>query len=322
MLTLVGVDRKSDIFTPSSLVCIKDMPAINLTSGCAHGCVYCYARGYSTYPGDNRMIFYKNTLEKLRKELATKRKIPKAVYFSPSSDLFQPVLQVKELGYSVLEFLLSWNIGVAFLTKGIIPDKTMNLLLTHADIVRAQIGIITADERIRSIFEPHAASTEKRLQQMKRLVAGGISVEARLMPILPGITDTSESLNRLFQSIAEAGVKKAAVSTLFLRLGIKNSLKRLVPDRKLVDNLLDFYRSSGRVSVLASHSSVVPLPRMIREIIYSRVGKIADKYSISISICGCMNPDMRGTCNIGGNWQEYSLDAFQVGMFDGRDFMP
>jgi len=319
MVELVGVNRKSVVLSASSLACIKDMPAINLTSGCAHGCVYCYARGYSTYPGDNRVVIYENTLEQVKKELATKRKQPLAVYFSPSSDIFQPVPQVKELGYSILEFLLFRNIGISFLTKGTIPDKTMILLLNNADKVRAQIGIITPDDDIRHKFEPNTASIGKRLKQMKRLVAGGISVEARLMPILPGITDTSELLNRLFQMIADAGVKQAAISTLFLRPGIINSLKRLVPDTQSVNYLLDLYKSSGRIPVHAAHSSVIYLPRSNRKIIYSRVKQVAGRYSIAISICGCMNPDIGGTCNIGGNWQGRSLDVFQVNMFERKN---
>ena len=71
---IVGTRRKSSVLTPSSLACLKDTPAINLTSGCAHGCLYCYARGYSTYPENNRVIIYENILEKIKKELINKRK--------------------------------------------------------------------------------------------------------------------------------------------------------------------------------------------------------------------------------------------------------
>lgn len=307
MIEIIENQRRSNVLVPSSLECLKNTPAINLTSGCAHGCIYCYGRGYSTYPGDNRVIIYENILEKLKKELTSKRKRPTVVYFSPSSDIFQPIPQVKELGYSMLEYLLSRNIGIAFLTKGVIPDKTMILLLNNADKVRAQIGIITPDERLQGILEPHTASINTRIKQMKQLISGGVSVEARLMPILPGITDTYESLYRIFQMISYAGIRKAAISTLFLRPGIINSLKRSVPDRQLVNNLLDLYKSSERIPVRAAHSSVVPLPRSGRDIIYSRVKRIAAEYSIAISICGCMNPDIGGSCNIAGKWESRYL---------------
>ena len=88
----------------SSLACLADVATINLTLGCAHACRYCYARGYSTYPGDGRVVLYSNTLDKLRQELARKRKRPQTVYFSPSCDLFQPVPQVLDsaISYSTI----------------------------------------------------------------------------------------------------------------------------------------------------------------------------------------------------------------------------
>jgi DNA repair photolyase len=189
------------------------MPTVNLTSGCAHGCIYCYTRGYSTHPGEDKVVLYRNTLGKLKEELAHKRRRPQAVYFSPSSDLFQPVPEVLELGYRVLELLFSQGIGVAFLSKGHIPDKTMLLLLSYADRVRAQIGIITLDEYIQRMFEPNTASPGVRIEQIAKLVAGGIATEARLDPVLPGLTDNKDALRQLFS---------AAQVAQFLRRGETN----------------------------------------------------------------------------------------------------
>ena len=128
MVTVISANRRSAVLTPSSLACLSDIPTINLTSGCAHGCLYCYTRGYSGYPGEGRIVVYSNTLAKLREELSRKRKKPPAVYFSPSSDLFQPVPEVLELGYEILEFLFSQQIGVAFLIKGQIPEQHLSLI--------------------------------------------------------------------------------------------------------------------------------------------------------------------------------------------------
>lgn len=202
----------------------------------------------------------------------------------------------------MLEFLLSKGIGVAFLTKGRIPDKTLNLLLNHADKVRAQIGIITHDDNIRRIFEPNAANTGVRFQQMAGMTTGGIATEARIIPILPGITDTPDIIDSLFHAIASTGVTRAAVSTLFLRPAIIGSLRRYISDKVTLEKLLDTYADERRLPVHAGHSSVIPLPRLKREEIYTRFSQIARKYDISLSICGCINPDIGGTCNITGNW--------------------
>ena len=167
MVKVIQTDRRSAVLTPSNLACLSHMPTINLTSGCAHSCVYCYTRGYSTHPGENKVILYRNTLDKLKSELAHKRIKPKAVYFSPSSDLFQPVPEVLELGYHVLDFLFSQDIGVAFLSKGHIPEKTMKLFLDNANKVKAQIGITTLDELLRSLPR---LQTPRPMAELRRLI--------------------------------------------------------------------------------------------------------------------------------------------------------
>ena len=313
MVKVIQTDRRSAVLTPSSLACLAHTPSVNLTSGCAHDCIYCYARGYSVFPGENKIIIYKNILEKLISELMHKKNKPQAVYFSPSSDIFQPVPEVLELSHSILEFLLSRNIGIAFLTKGYIPDKTLDLLLRHADMVRAQIGIITRDDNIRSVFEPNAASISVRLGQMAKMVAGGIAVEARLVPILPGITDGPDSIEHLCAAISGAGIKQAAISTLFLRPSIIASLKRGISDKRTLDNLLSLYKAEKRLLVHAEHSSVIPLSRQKREEIYTHFRRTAGRYDIELSICGCMNPDIGGTCNITGKWPQYGSN---LNLFD------
>jgi DNA repair photolyase len=304
MVNLIWAERKSSVFSSSSLACLTRIPGVNLTSGCAHDCVYCYARGYSIFPGENKVVIYNNILEKLKSELLRKRNKPRAVYFSPSSDIFQPVPEVLELSHSILELLLVKNIGIAFLTKGQIPDSTLRILLNHADKVRAQVGIITHDDNIRKVFEPNAASIDIRLSQIAKMVAGGIVTEARLVPILPGLTDLPDSIDRLCDALSRAGVKHAAISTLFLRPAIVASLKQRILDKGILDSLLSLYKDEKRLAVHAEHCSVIPLPRQRREEIYSHFRQVGWKYGIEMSVCGCMNPDIGGICNISGKWPE------------------
>jgi DNA repair photolyase len=317
MVILIKADRRSAILTPSSIACLSRMPTVNLTSGCAHGCIYCYTRGYSTHPGEDKVVLYRNTLGKLKEELAHKRRRPQAVYFSPSSDLFQPVPEVLELGYRVLELLFSQGIGVAFLSKGHIPDKTMLLLLSYADRVRAQIGIITLDEYIQRMFEPNTASPGVRIEQIAKLVAGGIATEARLDPVLPGLTDNKDALRQLFSALAKVGVKRAAISALFLRHSVVESLKRNIRDREVLHRLLSFYEEARPMTIHAERSSVTALPSAVRAEIYTRIGRAAEEHGIELSICACKNPDLaHGTCNIGGTWPKSSESDAQLNLFD------
>ncbi len=145
-MSVVLVQRKSDVLCRSSLACLADVASINLTTGCAHGCLYCYSLGYANTPQDASVHVYANTATKLREELRRKRNLPRAVYFSPSSDLFQPVREVLDLALEVLSVLFEHRIRVSFLTKGRIPAEHMALLQAHAPLVEAQIGLITLEE--------------------------------------------------------------------------------------------------------------------------------------------------------------------------------
>lgn len=316
MTTVIRAERKSAVLTPSNLQCLSRIPTINLTAGCAIGCIYCYALGYSHHPGEARVVLYENTLDKLRAELARKRNKPRAVYFSPSTDIFQPVPEVLELGHQILDFLLSQDIGVAFVTKGRIPENTMDLLLANPDKVRAQIGLISLDRDLPRIFEPNAASPEVRLSQMSALIAAGVPTVARLAPILPGLTDVPEPMDRLLASIAMTGVQHVAASTLFLRPVIWESIKRSIGgDRERWSTLIGSYKGARRISVRAQYSSVVALPENRRAETYDRVRDLAQKHGLRLSICSCMNPDIgAGTCNITGRWPRLSQPDTQMAL--------
>ncbi len=315
-MTVLRVKRRSSVLTTSSLACLSRMPTINLTAGCAIGCTYCYAVGYSSYPGEGSIALYDNTLELLKSELAHKRSRPRAVYFSPSTDIFQPVPEVLEIGYEILAFLLAEGVGVAFVTKGQIPEGTMRLLLKHPDKVQAQIGLITLNERLLDIFEPGAATPTKRLAQMQTLVGAGIPTVARVSPILPGLTDTPELLNRLMAEVAGTGVRRVAASALFLRRAILESLRRSVSNPALLDPVLAPYDGARRIPVRAEHSGVLALPLSARAEAYERVRDVAVKYGLTMSICACMNPDLaRGTCHIGGTWTGGLQPNSQLALF-------
>jgi len=288
------------------------MPTINLTAGCLHDCAYCYLRGYSIYPGESRIIVYQNTLEALRNELVRRHKKPRAVYFSPSSDLFQPAPEVLELAAAVLRFLLSQGVGVAFLTKGHIPDDTLRLLIDHAELIRAQVGIITLDEGILHAFEVNAPAPRRRLEQMEALIAGGVPTEARLDPILPTLTDAPDSADRLFAALAQVGVRRAATGVLFLRPAIVESLRRNVPDKEMLARLLGAYRERERIGIRANGSSAQTLPPEARRRIFARMREAAAAHNIELSVCACKNPDLaRGSCNIAGTWPRRQACAVQ-----------
>jgi len=317
MTTVIRDNRKSAVLVPSTLRCLSRLPTINLTAGCAHACLYCYARGYSRYPGEGKITLYANTLEKLRHELPRKRKRPKAVYFSSSSDPFQPVPEVLETAFGVFEHLLDNGVGVAFLTKGRIPAMHMALLQAHPTRVHAGIGLATLDRRLCDAFEPNAAPPEVRLRQAEALIAAGIPTQVRLDPILPGLTDDVGLLRDLMDRLGEVGVTRIAVSTAFMRSSIVGSLRRRLSDRRMLDTLLRHYEGGPTLRMHGACTAVTVPRKEIRLAIYARVRRVARACGIATSVCACKNGDIAaGSCHIAGVWPENDPRKQQAELFD------
>jgi DNA repair photolyase len=316
MAQVILAERKSAVLTPSSLACLTHVPTVNLTAGCAHECRYCYARGYLTHPGEGRVTFYINTLAKLQEELRRKRKKPTTVYFSPSSDPFQPIPEVLNMSYDVFKLLLESEIGVTFVTKGQIPERHRNLLATHPPLVQGRIGLITLDSEIAAAFEPSAATPADRLAQAAELIGAHVPIEARLDPILPGVTDGADCLEPLCDALARIGVRTIAASVLFLRPAVIGSLRRHIKDKLMLDRLLDRFASSEPLAIHAGNSRVRALPTAARLEIIDRLKSIAKRYGLEVLVCACKNPDIScGSCHISGRWPPASRGGSQLGLF-------
>ena len=316
MTEVICRERKTAVLTPSSLACLARTPTVNLTAGCAHECRYCYARGYLTHPGEGRVVFYTNTLDKLRSEVQRKRQRPTTVYFSPSSDPFQPVSEVLDMAYGVFQFLLESEIGVAFVTKGVIPERHRRLLAAHAPLVQGRIGLITLDSRIAAMFEPLAATPAERIAQTAKLIHAGVLFEARLDPILPGLSDTEDCLEQLCAALAEIGVRTIAASVLFLRPAVTRSLRRNVEDKDMLDRLLGPFAAGKPLEIHAGNSRVLALPKQSRIEIIERLKSVAQRHGLEVLVCACKNPDIAsGSCHISGRWSPAAREDRQLGLF-------
>ena len=295
-------ERRSAVLSSSDLPCLREVATINVTRGCAHGCLYCYARGYSTYPGDGRVVVYSNLAEKLAAELPRKRKPVRRVYFSPSCDPFQPVDAVRDVTYDLMQWLLRRRISIAFLTKGMVPDRFLDLFAGAQHLVHAQIGITTLDETVASTLEPNAATPEDRVRAIRGLVRLGVHTSARFDPLIPGLTDTDENLTPLLERVAEAGAKSVAVNYLFLRSALRgnllSALHRLTPRAA---ELSDLFSRGANLAMYQHRSLIRVLPTDYRRENYERVKRRAERRGLKVHICGCKNTDITTErCHIAG----------------------
>lgn len=290
MAEIVEVERKSAVLKRPSLPCLNRYHTINLASGCLFGCRYCYARSFRSHPGHDNISFYSNTYEMLERELPRKRDKPELVYFSTACDPFMPEPKILECVFKTMRLLLKNSISILVSTKGHIPNKFLELFAQHTDKVRVQMGITTFNDEVRQIMEPNAASVAERLDSMQRLVELGISVEARMDPLIPELSDTDESFGLLCTQLQRIGIKKAVVSYLYLRehnrwpLNIKlDNWSFSDMAKRLYTHKIENYCSGGSVRISRPD---------YRKAKYARLKQIAAGHQITLGFCTCKNPDL------------------------------
>ncbi len=291
--------RKGPILTPSSLPCLGNMPTINITEGCAHGCLYCYTQGYSNYPGEGRVVAFDNIPALVRAELVRKRHKPKRVYFSPSSDAFQPLREVQDVAYETMSVLLEAGVEVAFLTKGKIQERFLELFSRFSGKVFAQVGITTLDERLQKALEPRAAFPRQRLQAIEDLAQLGIPVRARLDPLVPDLTDTQENLTSLLAELGRRGVRGIAASYMFLRPAFAQRVSETLRQFAGGSCSTDMW-SWRRLADGVGGGQMIDLVK--RREGFGRLEVLAAKHGIDLHVCACKNPDLglKSDCKIAG----------------------
>ena len=297
MVEIVRRKRKSPILTPSTIPCLRQLPTINVTQGCAIGCGYCYIQGYPDYPGKDRVVLYENTADLVREELARKRRKPRRVYFSPSSDAFQNVPEVQEVSFETMRVLLDAGVEVAFLTKGFVGGRFVELFARAPHLTFAQVGITTLQDGLSARIEPNAASPAQRLDAIASLARAGVSVTARLDPLIPDVTDTRESVVPLLSALRRVGVSAAAASYLFLR-------PQFARGGRGPGTIADLCRNVGTwtyqrfLDGCGGGQMIGGAERRLRFAVLQMLGQEA---GIAIRACRCKNPDLTAVgCGIAG----------------------
>ena len=206
------------------------------------------------------------------------------------------------------------------LTKGRIPAEHMVLLQAHAALVEAQVGLITLEESVHSLFEPKAALPAGRLEQMAKLVAAGIATSGRLDPILPGVTDSDHCLRQICSAVARTGITRLAAGTLFLRSAVVSSLRRNLRNSPILKPLLEAFAQGHPLVLRGGESSIRALSADARRAIFQRVQDIGAQFGLTmVGSCACKNPDIAaGSCQIAGQRVARDQSHKQLDLFRGE----
>ncbi len=182
---------------------------MNLYRGCCHGCIYCDSRS-ECYGDDSFDVVKekKNALELLRNELRRKTR-PAFIAMGSMSDPYNPFERELELTRRALMLIHAYEHGVAVCTKSdlILRDADFYAdIQTRAPVI-CKLTVTTVDEALAARIEPGAPGPAARLKALEGLSRQGIFAGVVLMPVLPFLTDSAESVCAVVDAVAEAGGK-------------------------------------------------------------------------------------------------------------------
>ncbi len=295
---IIKCDKKTSALKKFTFGCMKGLYAINITSGCIHDCIYCYAKSYSNSPPPYSVYLYKNIQTMLEKDLDSLIRRSRSIYviFNTASDSFQPAAEILEITYKAMRILIERNIPFSFLTKGNIPEDFIGLFRLKPHLIHARIGIVSLSDYYHDVFEPNTSTPYERLKNIKMLKEAGIDVEVRIDPIIPSVTDSFFEIKRLVSVLNEHGVKKISISCLHLRPNIIYEMRSKLGKRELTRILSYFVDEPWREVCTSKKTKLVPFTK--RKSIYGFIKDISRHSGIEAHICICKNPDFDGEpCN-------------------------
>jgi DNA repair photolyase len=200
----------------SALNRVQGMPfdwSLNPFVSCAHKCRYCFARAYHARyhdrdvgEGFDRQVDVKaNFPDVLRNELRRKR--DGSVAIGTATDPYQPIEGKYRLTRRCLEALVDYPMPTSIITKGPLVVRDIDLLkkLDEETDLTVFFSVPCVDEEVVRKTDPGTAPPRQRLRALRMLREAGIDAAVLCMPVLPGISDSEQSLDAAARAASEAG---------------------------------------------------------------------------------------------------------------------
>jgi DNA repair photolyase len=236
--TIDGVALKSDARTRvvSTEPLGMELPLYDITTGTgdfiADGVVShnCFARPTHEYLDMNsgrdfekEIIVKVNVPEVLRAELARPSWGGHHIAMGTNTDPYQWVEGRYKLMRGIWEAMRDFSNPCSILTKSPLLLRDADLLCEIAERthVSACLSVPTLDEKVWRQTEPHTPNPRARLEAVGELNRLGIPTGILIAPLMPGINDAPEQVEKIVALATEAGAVHIGGITLWLRGSVK-----------------------------------------------------------------------------------------------------
>lgn len=178
---------------------------VNPYVGCAHGCVYCYARFMKRFTGHTEpwgefVDIKVNAVELLRQRSRSIRDKRGVVLLGSVTDAYQPLERKYRLTRGLLQELLLAGFPVSILTKSDLVVRDIDILRQFEDCT-VGITVTSMNDLVRAKLEPNSTSVDRRIAALRQLHENGISTYVFVGPIFPILTDLRAIFNGVQGSV-------------------------------------------------------------------------------------------------------------------------
>jgi DNA repair photolyase len=235
-------DRARSVITSNDSPDVGFDVSINPYRGCAHGCVYCFARPTHSYLGlspgldfETKLFYKADAVNILEAELAKPKYVCKTIALGINTDGYQPLEKRLQVTRGILAVLTRCRHPVTIVTKSALIVRDLDLLtdLAKDKLVSVMLSVTSLNNDIKRTLEPRTASPQARLRVIQQLSEAGVPVGVLVAPVIPAITD--HEMEDILAAAKEAGASRAGYVLLRLphelKIIFREWLAEHYPDR-------------------------------------------------------------------------------------------
>ena len=137
-----------------------------------------------------------------------------------ATDPYQPAERTARITRSLLEVFArrsGHRLGIVTKSRLILRDIDLLREIARQNRLVIHLTITTPDSGLARLLEPRAPRPDLRFAAVRTLRAAGLTTGILCSPLLPGITDSQDALDRMAGLAAEADASFFAASPLFLK---------------------------------------------------------------------------------------------------------